>query len=77
MLLGPNPLMNGLIQHTFKSDILFLEYSHKYILTRQNFFLLITSHHNVLEFFFWENKKIRVRFLIGDPLRQARQAKKK
>ena len=36
-------------------------------MTRQNFFLSITSHHDVLDFFFFFNKKIGFRFSIGDP----------
>jgi hypothetical protein len=67
MELDRNPLINGLIQYTLLlENIIFLN------LTRQNFFLLFTSHHNFLDFFFL-NKKIGVRFLIGAPPRQAKK----
>jgi hypothetical protein len=36
------------------------------MLTRQNFYLFITSHHDVSEKRFLKNQKIRVSFLIGD-----------
>ena len=45
-------------------------------MTRQNFFLFITSHHDVSEKRFFENKKIRVRFSIVDfPAKHAKQKK--
>ena len=57
--LGSNPLIIGLIQPISKLNFLFLEKKIQlYLLTRQNFFLLITSHQDVLEeFFFFKQKK--------------------
>ena len=45
-------------------------------MTRRNFFPLITSHHDVFKTRFFENKKIRVRFLIGNPPNKPAKQKK-
>ena len=68
MELDRNPLINGLIQYT-----LLLENIIVLNLTRQNFFLLITSHHNVLDFFFFKQKNRSEIFNWGPPPRQAKK----
>ena len=51
--------------------------SQLYIVTRQNFFLLITSHHDGLQkLICWKPKKMAWDFHLGTPHRQAHQAKK-
>ena len=50
--LGWNPLMNGLIQHTFKLNLLFVEKLTVIPLVQTKKNRLITSHHDVLEIFF-------------------------
>ena len=56
MELGRNPLINGLIQHTFQINFLFVEKFPVIPFDQTKFFLLITSHHVVLKRFFFKQK---------------------
>ena len=73
---GPNPLINGLIQHTLKLNILFLE---KFTVIHFDQTKLFFSSQVTMMFqkkIFFENKKIRVRFSIVDfPAKPAKQKK--
>ena len=75
---GPNPLINGLIQLTFKFNILFLEKNHSNTFWLDKTF---TCWSQVTMMFqkkgFFENKKIRVKFSIVDfPAKPAKQKNK-
>ena len=74
----PNPLINGLILHTFKLNILFLE---KCALIHFDWTNFLSFHHKSPWCFrkkdFSKTKKIRVRFSIVDfPAKPAKQKKK-
>ena len=78
MGLGQKPLTNGLIWHTFKLNIIFLEKFTEILLDwTKHFFLLITSHHDVLEKKKkFEKKKNGFRFSIRDPSAKPTKQKK-
>ena len=74
---GQNPLINGLIQHTFKVNILFEKKTHSNTFWLDKTFIFssqVTMMFQKKRFF--ENKKIRVRFSIVDfPAKPAKQKK--
>ena len=75
---GPNPLINGLIQHSFKLNILFLERKkHSNTFWPDETFSYWSQVTMMFQKkIFFKNKKIRVSFSIGVLPCQARQAKK-
>ena len=73
---GPNPKINGLIQHTFKLNILFLE---KFTVIHFDKTFIFSSQVTIMfqKKRFFKNKKIIVRFSIVDfkPAKPAKQKK--
>ena len=74
---GPNPLINGLIQHTFKLNILFLEKIHSNTFWLDKTFSCSSQVTMMFKnFSFLKTKKNRVRFSIGGfPPKPAKQKK--
>ena len=74
---GPNPLINGLIQHTFKLSILFFRKIHSNTFWRDKTFIFSSQVTMMFqEKRFFENKKIGGRFLIVDFLAKPAKQKK-
>ena len=74
---GPNPLINGLIQHTFKLNILFFRKIHSDTFWLDKTFSFSSQLTMMLQKKrFFENKKIRLRLSIVDfPAKPAKQKK--